>query len=398
MKGHLTQRSPGSWTIWIDLGTDPGTKKRKQKTLTVKTASKREAQKELNRILHEMQTGMFVEPTKLTVGDYLQRWLNDAARATTSNKTFERYEQIVRVSLVPALGHIKLDKLTALQIQSFYRQSLEDGARKDGRAGGLSPTTVRQYHAVLRRALQQAVKWGFLVRNVADCVDVPHVEQNEQRALSIAEAKQLFDALEASGSWLHLPVVLAVASGFRRGEILGLTWADLDSTTGLLTVRRSLEVTNATGIAFKPPKTRKGARSITLPQFAVTALKKHKAQQSQARLALGPAYQDQGLIFARDDGAPHNPDHLSSQYAHWLARRPELPRVRFHDLRHSNATILFQQGEHPKVVSERLGHASVKITMDVYSHVLPEMQVAAAGRLDAAFGGQPEARVRGAAG
>jgi integrase len=397
MKGHLKQRSPGSWTIWIDMGTDPVTKKRKQKTLTVKTNSKREAQKEMNRVLHELQTGMFVEASKLTVASYLQQWLNDAARATTSNKTFERYEQIIRVSLIPALGHVPLEKLTAIQIQSYYRKALE-GGRHDGKSGGLSPTTVRQYHAVLRRALQQAVKWGLLVRNMADCVDVPHAIQKEQQALSAAEAQQLFDALEASGSWMYLPVLIAVATGFRRGEVLGLTWDEVDLRSGTLTVRRSLEVTKAGGIQYKPPKTRKGARSITVPQFAVSALQRHRGQQAQARLLFGPAYQDQGLVFARADGSPYNPDHLSSQYAHWLARRPELPKVRFHDLRHSNATILFQQGEHPKVVSERLGHASVKITMDVYSHVLPEMQVAAASRLDAAFGSSSQSSARPANG
>lgn len=383
MKGHLTQRSPGSWTIWIDLGKGADGKRR-QKTVTVR-GGKRAAQNELNRILAELQKGTFVEPSKVSVGEYLERWLVDAARATVANKTYERYEQIIRVSLTPALGHIPLHKLSALDIQSYYRKALDEGGRKDGRPGGLSPTTIRQYHAVLRRALGQAVKWGVLVRNVADSVEVPRVTQSEQRALTVSEAQALFNALEASGSWMHLPVVLAVATGFRRGEILGLTWADVDLQTGALTVRRSLEVTKVGGIQYKPPKTRTSARTIALPQFAIAAMVRHQGQQAQVKLRLGPAYQDQGLIFARIDGAPYNPDHLSSQYAHWLSRRSDLPKARFHDLRHSNATILFQQGEHPKVVSERLGHASVKITLDTYSHVVPGMQTAAAGRLDAAF-------------
>ena len=387
MRGHIVQRAPGSWSIVLNLGQDENGKY-KQKWVTVK-GTKKEAQRELSRLLRELDTGTYVEPAKLTVGQFLDRWLSDCARLTVSGKTYERYAQIVGTNINPALGHLQLGKLQPLHVQGFYAEALTAG-RRDGRAGGLSPTTVLQFHRILREALQQAVKWQLLARNPADMVDPPRAAKPEQRALCPEGTRRLFE--EVRNSTLYLPVILAAATGMRRGEICGLRWEDLVlrpaacPPSGTLHVRRSLEVTKA-GLVFKPPKTAKGRRSIALPALAVETLLSHRERQAELRELLGPAWKDYGLVVAEADGSPRNPDLLSWQYANWMKRHPHLPRIRFQDLRHTHATLLLLQGENPKVVSERLGHSSVQITLDVYSHVLPGMQEGAASRLDAALRG-----------
>lgn len=369
------------WLYSIPL--PPGPKGQRRRELRRGFRTKREAQIAKNKRLAEMDAG-YVEPTKLTLGAYLEMWLSDAAKQRTAGKTFERYEQIIRVSITPSLGHVPLSKLTGLEIQRYYRK-LQESGRLDGKAGGLSPTTVVQYHRILRCALQQAVKWKLIPQNPADDCDPPRIAKKEQKYLTADEARQLWEELAAAGSWMYLPVLMAIISGSRRGEVLGLKWSDLDLATGMVTVRRSLEQTRE-GLAWKLPKDGEG-RTYFLPAFALPELRRHRGRQAQEKLLAGPAYQDQDLVFARPDGSPHEPDALSTQYHHWLKRRPHLKRVRFQDLRHTNATILLQAGENLKVVSERLGHSSVRITGDTYAHVMPGMQKGSAEKLDQQFGG-----------
>jgi integrase len=377
MRGHIRQRSPKSWASVLDLGPD-ATGKRRQKWHTVR-GGKKDAQRELARLLHEINTGAYVEPSRMTLSDYLDRWLDDYARPNVSAKTFERYEEIARLHLKPALGHHPLSKLQPLHIARYYSEALAYG-RKDGR-GGLSARSVLHHHRVLRAALHQAVKWLLLPRNPADAVEPPRPKHREMRALDEAATAKLLRS--ASDSRLSLPVLLAVTTGLRRGEILGLRWQDVDLHKSSLAVRQSLEQTRG-GLAFKQPKTAKSRRVVALPALAVEALKQRKVEQATTRLALGPSYQDHDLVCPRDDGTPWPPDSFSSSFV-GLVRRAGVPTIRFHDLRHTHATQLLRQGVHPKVVSERLGHATVGITLDVYSHVLPGMQAEAASRTDAAL-------------
>jgi len=201
------------------------------------------------------------------------------------------------------------------------------------------------------------------------------------KALTEAETAALLRAAERSS--LHLPILVAVVTGLRRGELLGLRWSDIEIGTGETSVQRTLEQTSE-GLRFKEPKTQKASRTVMMPAIAVEALKAHKVQQAEHRLMLGPAYEDHGLVFARDDGLPWPPDTFSTAFAA-LIRRSGLPHVRFHDLRHSHASQLLRQGVHPKVVSERLGHSTVKTTLDIYSHVVPGMQLDAAIGIDRAM-------------
>lgn len=378
MKGHIRRRGKSSWSIVLDLGRGCDGK-RLQKWHTVR-GSKRDAERELARLVHELETGAYVEPTKMTVAELLQRWLADYARANVSGKTYERYAEIIRNSLIPALGHHQLTKLHPLHIQAFYADMLENG-RKNGPRGGLSPMTVRHYHRVLRKALHDAVRWRLLGRNPAEAVDAPRVVRKEMKVLDIAQVSQLLRAAE--GSRFHIPIVLAIATGLRRGEILALRWEDVDLNAGMITVRRALEQTRQ-GIGFKQPKTPKSRRMVVLPEFAVGLLRTQREAQAVQKLVLSPGYQDTDLVCTEADGRLMNPEHLSRCF-HGVLKQAGLPDVRFHDLRHTHATILLREGIPAKVVAERLGHSTIVLTLDTYSHVLRPMQEEAARKLDDAL-------------
>jgi integrase len=276
--------------------------KRRQKWHTVR-GGKKDAERELTRLLHEINIGAYVEPSRMSLSDYLDRWLEHYARPSVSAKTFERYEEIIRLHLKPALGYHPLSKPQPLHIARYYAEALVSG-RKDG-GGGLSARSVLHHHRVLHSALRQAVKWLLLSRNPADAVDPPRPRLREMRALDEFATAKLLRA--ASESRLSLPVLLAVTTGLRRGEILGLRWQDVALEDNSLAVRQSLEQTRSR-LALKQPKTAQGRRVIALPSLATEALRQHKIKQAAIKLSLGAAYQDNDLVCAREDGTPWPPD------------------------------------------------------------------------------------------
>ncbi len=244
----------------------------------------------------------------------------------------------------------------------------------------LSAQTVVHHHRVLRESLRQAVRWQMLTVNPADAVRPPRAARQPIRVLDETGSAELLRALE--GTRFHLPALLAIGTGMRRGELLGLRWQDVDLKAGKLAVRQNLQETGA-GLLFKAPKTAKGQRSVSLMPSTIAALTQHKAAQAARRLEQGPAYQDRGLVLCEDEGQPWSPSEFSIS---WRKTVTALGKdVRFHDLRHTHATLLLRQGVHPKVVSERLGHATVGITLGTYSHVLPDMQDEAVKLLDGAL-------------
>ena len=366
MRGHVRKRGKASWAIVLDLGRD-ATGKRRQKWHAVK-GTRREAETELTRLLNELRTGEYVEPSKMAVSDYLDRWLRDYAKPRVAPKTYERYSQIVEKEIKPELGQHALAKLRPLHIQAFYAKALSEG-RKDG-TGGLSPQTVVHFHRLLHKALDQAMRWQMLPRNPASAVEPPRPQRKQMRALDENETATLLRLV--SGTRLYMPVLLAVTGGLRRGEILALRWQDMDLESGRAVIMRSLEQTKD-GLRIKSPKTERGRRTVVLPRYSLDALLTHRAEQAKRKLALGPSYADLELICAKLDGAFWPPDSLSSAFA-GVVRRSPLTHFRFHDLRHTHATQLLKAGVHPKIVSERLGHSNISITLDTYSHVLPGMQ------------------------
>ena len=383
MKGSIRSQGKASWELRVYLGRGPdGRKLYKSHTIE---GTKRQAQNELNDLLSKLQRGEYVAPSRMTVAEYLERWLTDYGRVKVAAKTLERYSEIIRAHLAPALGHHALPKLQPLHIQAYYSHALERG-RRDGR-GGLAAQTVLHHHRVLREALQQAVRWQLLSRNVADAVEPPRPQRRETEVFDQAEVDRLLEA--ARGTRLGLPVLLAVTTGLRRGELLGLRWQDVDLEGGKLAVRQSIEQTKA-GLAFKQPKTQKGRRVVTLPPMTVDGLRRHKAEQAKERLQLGPAYTDHGLVLARPDGRPQNPEEMTRAFKRFV-QRAGVRVLSLHKLRHTHATLLLGANVHPKVVSERLGHATVGITLDTYSHVLPNLQEEAARKIDALLTGSGRA-------
>ena len=382
MAGHIRRRGKNSFELKWELPRDPRTGKRVTRYKSF-SGTKKAAQTELLRITASMNSGGYVDPHKITVGEFLVRWLNDSAAPTVSARTYERYQEIVDDRLIPALGSARLSELHPLHIQETYAAWLKEG-RADGK-GGLSPRTVLHFHKVLYQALEQAIKWHLLARNPCRDVRAPKPRTPQIITLSSEQLAALIDY--AKGTRLYIPILLAGTAGLRRGEILGLKWSDIDFDASLLRVNRSLEKTKK-GLALKPPKTARGARSITLPEITIDALRRHMVEQKKHRLKRGKGYTDMGLVCPCTKGTFWEPRNLSRVFKR-LIDSTNLPNVTLHGLRHSHITHLLKANVHPKIASERAGHSSVAITMDVYSHAIPDMQREAAAKIDEMMRAKP---------
>ncbi len=375
MKGHIRERSPGRWALVIDLHY-PETGKRKRKWHSFR-GTKREAQIECSKLIAALSGGTYVDPSRQTVAQFLDRWLSHMA-TRLSPRSHERYTEIVKKNLVPALGAPQLTKLRSAQIAEAYSKALAAG-RRDGK-GGLSANTVLYMHRVLKQALAQAVAWHELSRNEADAVKPPKVERKQMKVLDTDGAAALIET--ARDTTLFIPILLGVTTGMRRGEVAALRWRHVDLDRAQISVEESAEQTR-TGVRYKSPKSGKG-RTVALPATIVKELRNHRIEQAQALLKLGIRLSDDNFVVAQADGSPFQPRSLTHSFALFVAGH-KLPRVRLHDLRHTHATAMLKSKVHPKVVQERLGHSTIAITLDIYSHVLEGMQEDAAEIVDAAL-------------
>jgi integrase len=373
VRGHVRERSPGHWAIVIDIR-DAETGKRRRKWHAFK-GTKREAQTECARLIGEHKAGkVSLAPSKTTVAEFLGRWL-EHMWAQLTPRSHERYTELVTKNIVPLIGSVALAKLQPVMISQAYAKALKSG-RRDGR-GGLSPKTVLYMHRVLRQALAQAVVWELLGRSPADAVEAPKTERRQMTALDTDATAALVEA--ARDTSLFIPVLLAVMCGIRRSEIAALRWKSVDLERGTLSVVASSEQTSD-GVREKPPKNGKG-RSVELSSLVVEELRRHRVQQAEHLLRLGIRLNDEHHVVMRGDGLPLQPRSLTHAFQIFLGSQ-KLQRVRLHDLRHTHATLLLKGGVHPKIAQERLGHSSIAITLDLYSHVLPGMQREAAQFLD----------------
>ena len=353
-EGSRPRRRPdGRWEARYTIHTSKGPKRK-----TVYGRTRQEVADKLAHALSDRTQGLTFDAGRLKLSEYLDRWLPDI-RDTVRQRTWERYEQLVRVHIKPALGRVKLKDLTATHARSLYREKLESGS---------SPRTVQYIHTTLRKALQDAMSDGLIPRNVADGIKAPRPKRKEINPLSPEQARTFLKAVR--GDRLEALYVLAIHRGLRQGELLGLRWEDVDLEAGTLQVRRTLSLTKS-GHVFEPPKNGKG-RSVELTQGALDALRGHLAQQLEEIEALRDGYQDQGLMFPGERGQAMSPYTLTGKLERIL-KRIGLPKIRFHDLRHTCATLLLSKGVHPKFVQELLGHATISITLDRYSHVIPAM-------------------------
>jgi integrase len=376
MKGSIRERSPGHWAIILDQR-DPATGNRKRKWHSFK-GTKRQAQTECARMIAAMKDGTYIEPSKITVAQFLDRWLGHIKSQVTP-KSYERYSGLVNQNIKPAIGAVLLAKLRSVQISEAYTAALANG-RRDGKQGGLSPRTVGHMHRVRKQALSQAVKWELLTRNPADAVDPPKVEWKPVSTYDLPQMAEIIEFLR--GRSVFMPVLLAALCGLRRGEICALRWRHVDLDTAQLSIVESLEQTKA-GLRFKSPKSGKG-RTVALSATMLEELRAHRAQKAQDLLKLGKRISDDDFVVAHADGTLMPPIYVSQQWRYAIAKT-KLARLRFHDLRHAHATHMLVNGVHPKVASERLGHSRVGITLDLYSHVIPGMQEDAARTVDQAL-------------
>jgi integrase len=367
-EGSITRRKNGGWMAQYAVHTAEG---RKRKTLYGKT--RQEVAAKLAKALSDREGGLTFDAGSLTVSEYLDRWLADSVKDTVRQRTWERYEQIVRVHIKPTLGRIKLKGLTPAHIRGLYREKLD---------AGLSPRTVQYIHTTLHKALKDAVGDGLIPRNVTEAVRAPRPAKKEVRPLSPDQSRTFLEA--ARGDRYEALYVLAVTAGLREGELLGLKWEDIDLDVGSLAVRRTLSEARS-GRFFEAPKNGKG-RSIKLTRQAVEALRTHRKRQNEERLRFGNLWQDSGLVFPAQTGTPMNAKNLTARSFKPLLERAGLSStVRLHDLRHTCATLLLGKGVHPKIVQELLGHATIAITLDTYSHVLPNMQGEAVSAMESAL-------------
>lgn len=358
------------------MGRDTATGKRKFHNKTVH-GTKKDAQRYLHGVLRELDLGTYVEPCALTVNEYLDQWLVSAAKPKLRERTFVEYEALLLRYVREPFGARKLVTLRPLDVQTLYSQMLEKG---------LSARSVRYTHAVLSSALKQAVQWGMLARNPCEGVELPKKTRNEMRVMTPEQARA-FLAAAAEDRYAAL-FSLAIATGMRPEEYLALKWSDFKGQTQTVTVQRALIKRRGGGWYFEEPKTAQSRRTVKLTVSVVKQLQAHRQRQLTERLQMGAIWQAHDLIFCSEIGTPINDRNLDQRHFRRILQRAGLDiEFTLYTLRHTAATLLLAQGINPKIVAEQLGHASVTLTLDVYSHVLPEMQKAAAEMMESVLFG-----------
>lgn len=376
MRGHgegsIYQRKDGRWTAAISIGGG------QRKPFYGKT--RREVQQKLTAALQAQEQGRLATERKQKVGQYLQRWLEDQVRRSVRPRTYESYDLNVR-RLDEYIGNIRLDALRPSHLEHCYTQMLDRG---------LSPRSVEQAHTVLRIALRRAVRWGLIPQAPTALVTPPRPERKEMRPLTPTETQTLLRS--TADDRLHPLWVLLVTTGLRIGEASGLHWADIDLANGTLAVRHSIQRQKGKGLVLSDLKTKRSRRTIHLAPSVLRALREHRKRQNEERLRrgpkwkeqLGPEWQDRDLVFCSRSGGPIEPATVWRAF-HRALTRADLPLIRVHDLRHTAATYMLVLGVHPKVVQELLGHSTVTLTLDTYSHVLPALHKEAANLMERLF-------------
>lgn len=375
MRGTITKKGRRYWVV-VDVARDPETGRRKRQWHGSWT-TRAEAEDALNDIVGRLRRGTYVAPTRLTVEEFItEKWL-PAARGTLKPSTAKLYETIVYAYVIPRLGGVPLQSLSAADLNALYGELLRRGRKRADGGRGLSATSVRNVHRVVHRALRDAVRWDLIARNPAEVADPPRAGRPSMVTWSPVELRAFLEHTvehELSALWL-----LLATTGLRRGEALALRWSDVDLNAGRLSVRQTLSYVG-TRATFSDPKTARSRRSVPLPSETVDALRAHRSRQLEERLAFGPDYANLDLVFARADGSAYAPATVSRTFERLVAELA-LPHIGLHGLRHGFATMAISAGVHVKVVSEILGHTSTATTSDLYQHVVPSMAADATGRV-----------------
>lgn len=368
-EGTIRKRSDGRWEGRLQVGI----KEEKPVLRYFYGRTRREVMEQLAEAQSELERGVSPEVAKWTVEEYLKHWLENVAKPSVRTTTYIGYEMYVRLHLIPHLGGVQLSKLNTQQIQTMNSMMLQH----------LSARSVCHNLTVLKNALNQAVKTGLLVRNVAVLVDAPKVQRHEMQTLGPDQARLFLET--ARGDRLGCLYLVAVTTGLRMGELLGLRWADVDLEGDRISVRAAISRRKGPW-SFTEPKSASSRRSIVLAAQVASTLKEHRARQLDERLAAGPRWHDHDLVFCTTIGTPLTSSNLHGRSFKPLLKKAGLPEIRFHDLRHTTASLLLREGEHPKVVQDLLGHSTIALTMDTYSHVMDGMRRSAARKMESLLG------------
>lgn len=411
MAGSLEKRGKNSWRLVVSCGMGPDRKQiKKTKKVTVTTAceqktcrgcvkinrchARKEAEKLLAEFVVEIEKGLYIEPSKLTFKDFVEKWIQDYAESNLDPKTLHRYKEILDSRILPAMGHLRLDQIKPMHLVEFYKNLQEDGIRRDGKPGGLSPKTILQHHRIISSILNDAVQWQIIKENPAARVKPPRVRKKKTECYDKEQTMALLAALDGEPLKYKAMVMLAIATGLRRGELLGMEWQDVDFENNTIDIHKASQYIPGKGVFVKSPKTEESNRLITVPASVMVLLKEYKKQQAEKKLKAGSLWKGSDRLFTTWDGRPMHPDTITKWFPKFLERH-NLPHIRFHDLRHLNATLLIAEGVPLKNVSKRLGHSNISTTADLYAHALRSVDQEAADKLDDLFKGHAEAKKRG---
>jgi integrase len=363
LKGSIKQEANGRWRVTIDIPGKNGARKQKKQRFDTKEEAL-DFQLEMN---YALMKGTYKEPAKIVYKDYLQDWFS-TKKKSIGTQTAKVYKDHLEGKIVPFLGNLPLSELTVLNIQAFINSLSEQG---------LSSSTVKKTFEIIRNSLEYAVDFEILEKNPAKKVKLPKANKKEMTVWNEEEVNRFFKV--AKEDPLFIVFHLALTTGLRQGEVLGLRWKDVDLEKGMLNVRQTLSHDGKTFI--NGAKTKSSLRTVNLSQMTAKILKSRKIMIAKEKLSIGAAYQDFDLIACTQHGTPLNPANVRRTFNR-IIKVADVPKIRFHDLRHTHATLLLSKGVNVKVISERLGHSNIKVTLDTYSHVLPTMQEEVARKLD----------------
>lgn len=377
MKGCINKMG-NSWGFTLTIGKDEKGKRLQKRFGKFKT--KRDAEKACNEMIYQLEHGTFIDPKDMLLEDYLNEWLKTYCEPKLTPCTYDGYNNNVEKHINPALGKILLQKLQPIQVQKFYNELYEKGRLNS--KGGLSPSSIRYIHATLRKALNHAVKMQYIIRNVCEVAELPKIKKHESKFLTKSQVNEMLTALYDTD--VYLPVLLAIGLGLRRGELLGLQWKDFDFNKNFVSIKRTLLPKYNGDEIFSECKTDKSHRILAVPENIMVYLKQAKKKQLENKLFFSTDYIDYDLVYCNPNGKPVSPHAFNHRFSKALKDK-ELEHIRVHDLRHTNASLMLKKGVSMKVASERLGHTTIGITMDLYSHIDEELQQDAASKINSAL-------------
>jgi integrase len=413
----IEKRGDNSYRLTVSCGYDKlGKKIMKRKTIDLSHIKLNKQLEEANKqwilFKDEVDKGLFLDAGKITFEEFIQKWLKDYADPELAPKTLFSYKDILYSRIIPALGHIKLNRIQPTHLTEFYNNLREDGIRNDGRAGGLSERTILYHHRIISSILTSAVQWQFILNNPASRVKSPKVERKEARHFDIEQVEYIFKLIDNEPIKYKTMIYLCIFGGMRAGELNGLEWSNIDWDNNILRIRQASQYLPGKGTFIKNTKNESSERVISLPDTVMAVLRQYKLWQNGERKILGNLWVNSNRIFTKSNGEPIFPHTLGKWFSKFIKRHNEgimnddtipkeekekylLDNVNFHGLRHTNASLLIGQGVDIATVSKRLGHAEISTTLNIYAHTLQKADRSAADKLENLFNKDIQSKKQG---